>query len=113
MNMIVGMEGALVGGERYLEQITTLVLNHGNVSEDHSGSVTENLTESVTENPTGSDTESPTGSDTANTFFLKNRMWLEQSIWLCEHCACTISIRQKNIIFPNIIITAMHCGHRL
>ena len=30
--MIVGMEGAIVGGERYLEQITTLVLNHGNVS---------------------------------------------------------------------------------
>ena len=111
--MIVGLEGAIVGGERYLEKITTLVLNHGNVSEDHSGSVTENLTESVTENPTGSDTESPTGSDTANTFFLKNLMWLEQSIWLCEHCACTISIRQKNIIFPNIIITAMNCGHRL
>ena len=60
MNTIAGMEGAVVGGERYLEEITTLVLNHGNVSEDHSGSVTENLTESVTENPTGSDTETPT-----------------------------------------------------
>ena len=67
MNMIVGMEGAIVGGERYLEEITTLVLNHGNVSKDHSGSVTENLTESVTENPTGSDTESPTGTVTENT----------------------------------------------
>ena len=32
MNMIVGIQGAIVGGERYLEQITTLVLNHGNVS---------------------------------------------------------------------------------
>ena len=53
----------VVGGERYLDEITTLVFNHGNVSKDHSGSVTENLTESVTENPTGSDTESPTGSD--------------------------------------------------
>ena len=39
--MILGMEGAIVGGERYLEQITTMVLNHGNVSSDHSGSVTE------------------------------------------------------------------------
>ena len=89
--MIVGLEGAIVGGERYLEEITTLVLNHGNVSEDHSGSVTENLTESVTENPTGSDTESPTGSVAANTFFLDYVGCLEQSISLCEHCACTYS----------------------